>query len=89
MSPYAQEKIDFICRYITPENIDSELKGSVLDLIEEIQSGRAIEAHVQKAFCMGYVCGASNQERYDRVTDNIADNVKSSYDLFKNEGLIL
>ncbi len=34
------------------------------------------------AFCAGFVSGASNQKRYDRVIDNIDTNLKSSFEEF-------
>lgn len=88
MSPYAQEKIDFICRHINAENLDSELKGAVLDLIQEIQAGRIIEGKTQRAFCLGYAAGASNQSEYESLMDNITKGLNHSYNLYRQENLI-
>ena len=68
--------------------MDTEVKGAVLDLIEEIQSGRIIERKVQRAFCLGYVAGASNQINCERITENISENIVPAYETFKAQGII-
>lgn len=86
LSEYTTEKINFIKRSLNLIS-NPELQGSVMDLIEDIESKDAFKGVQERSFCLGYTLGASAGIESNGFMDAMC-KLKPSYDALKLEGTI-
>lgn len=62
------------------DNLDSNSKSKLMFLLEKMEKNYYSQSIIEKAYCLGFINGASNQVGKKYITDNIANNIKTTWE---------